>query len=217
MEDKSKLLEIFAKNLVYHLERKNMAQAELARQLDVTASAVNLWCKGRGMPRMNKIDKICEILHIRRSDLLQERTTFREKSESVRLPVIGTIAGGQPIEAYEDLTDDWVDVPTDWFRGEKEFFALRVEGQSMAPRIEDGDIAIIQKTPIFESGDICAVYVNGYNATLKKVMKMTDGGLLLQPFNPAYEAKAYTPEECENLPVRIFGVMVEFRGKPHNN
>ena len=215
MEDKSKLLEIFAKNLVYHLNRKNMSQAELARQMNVTASAVNLWCKGRGMPRMSKIDKICEIMHIRRSDLLQERTTYREKVESIRLPIIGAIAGGTPIEAIEDVDDEWVDVPADWFRGDREIVALRVEGQSMAPRIEDGDIAIIHKTPIFESGDVCAVYVNGYNATLKKVIKQTDGGILLQPFNPAYEARSYTPEECEELPVTIYGVMIEFRGKQH--
>ena len=64
MEDTKLLTQIFSKNLIQQLARRDMAQNELAKQLGVSATAVNNWCKGHSMPRMDKIDKICAILRI---------------------------------------------------------------------------------------------------------------------------------------------------------
>lgn len=213
--DEAKLLtQIFSKNLIFQLARRDMSQTELAHSLGVSATAVNNWCKGYSMPRMDKIDKICAILRIQRSDLLQEKEQAGTVYESYRLPVIGSIAGGIPIEAIADLsTDDWEEIPAGWLTGEREYVALRVKGDSMAPRIIDGDVVIILKQSTCKNGDICAVYVNGYEATLKKVLKQDDGGLILQPLNPAYAAKAYSKKDCQELPVVIFGRVVEIRGK----
>lgn len=214
MLDENALRQIFSKNLNYYLQAREISQNELARQLGVSSAATNKWCKGETMPRMGKIDAICSILKIRRSDLLQERTPFGHMSESYRLPVIGDIAGGTPIEAFEDIaTDEWVEIaPADMKKNHK-YIALRVEGDSMAPYIEDGDVAILEICYEWHNSAVMAVYVNGYNATLKRVRIDHNGFLTLQPFNPSHEPMTYTPEEQEELPVKPLGLLVETRKK----
>lgn len=133
-------------------------------------------------------------------------------SESVlRVPVLGTIPAGIPIEAIEDIID-WEEVPADWTRGGKEYFALQVRGDSMYPEYRDGDIIILQKQETCESGDDCAVMVNGDDATFKRV-KRNESGIVLQPINPAYDPYIYSNEQIVELPVRIIGVVVELRRK----
>lgn len=133
-------------------------------------------------------------------------------SESVlRVPVLGTIPAGIPIEAIEDIID-WEEVPADWTRGGKEYFALQVRGDSMYPEYRDGDIIILQKQETCESGDDCAVMVNGDDATFKRV-KRNESGIVLQPINPAYDPYIYSNKQIMELPVRIIGVVVELRRK----
>ena len=62
-----------AKNLTYFLEKRGFTQADLARKLNVSTATACNWCKGIKMPRMDKIDIICEFLSIERSDLMEEK------------------------------------------------------------------------------------------------------------------------------------------------
>ena len=66
--------EILAENLVMYMQRKGYSQNALARKLDVSPTVVNKWCRGMSMPRNDKIDKVCQILNVSRSDLLQDKT-----------------------------------------------------------------------------------------------------------------------------------------------
>lgn len=212
MVDENTLRQIFSKNLNYYLSCREMSQNELSRRLDVSSAAVNKWVKGESMPRMGKIDAICSVLKIERSDLLEERNPFGRLTQCYKLPVIGAIAGGTPIEAYQDIDpDDWVEVPANLFSNGQKYIALRVEGDSMEPTICDGDIAVIKISYEWQNGAVMAVYVNGYNATLKRVRIAQNGLLTLQPFNPAHEPQIFTPEEQEEKPVRPLGVLVELR------
>ena len=80
----------------------------------------------------------------------------------------------------------------------------------MEPNFIEGDILIFEKTEDCESGQFCAVAVNGDDATFKKVTK-TDTGIMLQPLNPAFETKFYTNEQIASLPVTIIGVLKQIR------
>ena len=83
----------------------------------------------------------------------------------------------------------------------------------MEPRICEGDTVIIRRQNTIESGEIAVVFVNGDEATLKRV-KFVDGGIMLIAFNPAvYEPHFYSNEQIEELPVVIYGKVVELRGK----
>ena len=91
-------------------------------------------------------------------------------------------------------------------------FALQISGQSMEPRIRDGDIVIVRCQPDVESGEIAIVAVNGDEATCKRIKKYRDG-LELIPINPSFPVQFFTYEEVEKKPVTILGKVVELRAK----
>ena len=132
----------------------------------------------------------------------------RGKNITYRIKVFGTVPAGIPIEAIEDVVD-WEDIPNDWISGGQEYFGLKVKGDSMYPKYLDGDTIIVRKQSDCESGQDCVVYVNGYDATLKKVVKKPDC-IILQPLNPTYDPKVYDYND-ESNPVTIAGVVVEIR------
>lgn len=128
-----------------------------------------------------------------------------------RIPVLGTIRAGIPVAAIEDI-DDWEEIPVSMAKT-GEFVALKVKGDSMEPQIKDGDIAIIRRQETVENGEIAVVLVNGEEATIKKV-KFSPDGMMLIGFNTAvYEPHFYNKEEIAELPVRIYGRLVEVRRK----
>lgn len=130
----------------------------------------------------------------------------------VRVPVLGLVPAGIPIEAIEDIVD-WEEIPAALCSGDREYFGLRVKGDSMYPDYLDGDTIIVRKTPAFESGDVCVVYVNGFDATLKRVKVDESGAWTLIPRNPEYPPKTYSAREVQTVPVSVAGVVVELRRK----
>ena len=108
--------------------------------------------------------------------------------ETVKIPVYGRIPAGSPSEAIEEI-EDYIDVPAELV-AKNDLLVLRVSGNSMYPKYIEGDYVIIKKQPDCESGQDCAVRVNGCDATLKKVIKERDG-IMLQPINPEYAPKKY--------------------------
>lgn len=132
---------------------------------------------------------------------------FVDLSNSVNIPVVGTIPAGFAMEAVENILG-YIDIPADWTKGGKEYVGLKVSGDSMYPLFLDGDTVVIQLQNTAENGDICACYVNGFDATLKRI-KLTDNSITLQPENPNYPPTTYThPGE-----VTIAGKVVEVRRK----
>lgn len=124
--------------------------------------------------------------------------------EAVRINVYGSVPAGVPQEAIEDIVD-WEDIPKEWTTGGRECFGLKVKGASMEPKYLAGDTIIVRKQSDCENGQDAVVYVNGYDATLKRVLK-SEAGIILQALNPAYETKTYT-----DTPITIAGVVVEIR------
>ena len=106
----------------------------------------------------------------------------RKISDLVAIPLLGTIAAGQPIEAIEDK--ETIEVPKSQLSKSGEHFALRVQGDSMIDEgIFDGDTVVIRKQSDAENGETVVALVNGNEVTLKKVYKERNG-FRLQPANP---------------------------------
>jgi len=126
--------------------------------------------------------------------------------EEVFVPVLGKIAAGAPIEALEDKTES---LPlSKSFLGSNEYFALKVEGDSMIDAgINTGDYVIIKKTNIAESGKIVVVLIDDHEATLKR-MRKKGPSVALESANPAYETKIYNSER-----VKIQGVLASLYRK----
>ena len=126
--------------------------------------------------------------------------------EEVFIPVLGKIAAGLPIEALENQTEN---LPlSKSFLGSNEYFALKVEGDSMIEAgINTGDYVIIKKTNIAESGKIVVALIDDHEATLKR-MRKKGPSVALESANPAYETKIYNNER-----VKIQGVLASLYRK----
>lgn len=171
---------------------------------------------GNVVPDAETLTKLSCALKIRREKLFEiagyiDKPLNSTPNRSIKIPVLGHIAAGIPIEAIEDIFD-WEEIPTEWTIDGSEFFGLRIKGNSMEPRIREDDIVIVRKQPDVNSGDVAVVFINGENATVKKIVKH-ENGLSLVPFNAVYTPKFFTDEEVINLPITIIGKVVELRGK----
>ena len=103
-------------------------------------------------------------------------------SKVQRVPLIGTVTAGMPVLAVESI-EGYLPVPVQG--GGKELFALRVRGDSMInAAILDGDIAIVERTPVAENGDIVVALLED-EATVKRFFK-ENGCFRLQPENDSY-------------------------------
>lgn len=136
---------------------------------------------------------------------------FINTSSSAVVFVYGTIPAGIPMECIEDIIDT-EEISADMLKGGKQYFGLKIKGNSMEPDYLDGDVIIFQKQDDCENGDDCVVMVNGNDGTFKRVFK-NENGIILQPLNPTYSPMVYSNEEIEKLPVRILGVFEELRRK----
>lgn len=127
-----------------------------------------------------------------------------------RIPVYGTIPAGIPIAAIQDI-ESYEEIDHTVLRGGKQYFGLKVKGNSMYPMFMESDTIIVRQQPDCESGQVCAVRVNGDDATLKKVIKQ-GGTTILQPLNPEYEPMFFVGSSDEPS-LEIMGVVVEIRRK----
>lgn len=131
--------------------------------------------------------------------------------EPIRVPVLGYVAAGIPIAAIEDVLD-YEELDPNQFNSYCEYFALKIKGDSMMPRMQNGDIVIVRSQSVVDSGDIAIVCINGEEATCKQIQIHTDGMSLIS-FNPAYEPMFFSNREVSEKPVTILGKVVELRAK----
>ena len=114
------------------------------------------------------------------------------RREMVNVPIIGTVAAGQPILAEQNI-ETYDSVPKLW----RADFTLACHGDSMEPRIKDGDVVAVRRTPNVENGEIAAVRIDD-EATLKHVYRYPDR-LVLQPENPAFPPIVLIGEEINRV------------------
>lgn len=126
------------------------------------------------------------------------------------IPVYGSVAAGIPLNAIQDI-EDYEEIAEDMARS-GEYAALKIKGNSMLPRFTPGDVVIVRLQDDVDSGDIAIVLVNGDEATCKKIKKTPEGVMLIST-NPDYEPMFYSNQEITDLPVRIWGKVIELRAK----
>lgn len=179
---------------------------EVANAVGVNEGTVSRWESGEiSNMKRNHIPKLSAILSIPVAVLLGQED-INDIVNAKRIPVLGRIAAGTMTDSVENVID-YVEIPEAW-RGE--YFALKVRGSSMMPRITEDDILICKRQGEAESGDIVIAQAGRDEATVKKLVIM-DNGISLQPFNPEFDPMFYTWEQKDTLPVEIIGKVVESR------
>lgn len=219
------MYEVFEKLLALN----DVNVSDVVKATGVKYSTISNWKKRRNRLSPNNAQKIADFFHVsldylmtgkEKKDLSDFYVSVKEKMEQdlleghndfqarKRIPVFGRVAAGVPITAIKEILD-WEDID-DSYHGE--FFGLKVVGDSMSPRICEGDVLIIRSQPDVENGQIAIVQVNGDTATCKKVLK-NEGGISLISLNPMYEPMVFTKEQVEELPIAIIGRVIENRQK----
>lgn len=188
-----------------------LTQLELAKKTDLSRSYIGDIEKDRYNPSVSTLQLIATATNTPLEDLLPSTKTASPTGRGVRIPVLGRVVAGIPIEAVEEILD--YEEITPELAASGEFFALKIRGHSMEPRMMEGDVVIVRRQDDVESGDVAIVLVNGNEATVKRVKKQEDGIALIATNTSVYEPHYYSNKEIEELPVRILGKVVELRGK----
>lgn len=184
-------------------------QTQIANKIGVSQNAYSRYELGVAEPSQDCLVALSKLFNVSIDYLLGIEEKSTEKG--LKIPVLGSIPAGVPIEAVEEILD-YEEIPREW-ESQGEFFGLKVRGNSMEPRICSGDVVIVRKQPDAENGSVCVVMVNGFDATLKQIKREPDG-IWLIPFNKQdYSPIFYNNEQIDNLPIEIRGKIVELRGK----
>lgn len=206
------MLKIYENIKKYRLSL-GLTQTELAERVGYTdRSMIAKIETGKIDLSRNKVYDFAKALHTTPIVLLglDEELKKEEHTKSVTIPVVGKVPAGLPAEAFEDIID-YEEIPESMARG-GEYFGLAIKGDSMYPRILEGDVVIVKKQSTADSGDIVIALVNGDEGTCKQLFKYKDH-IELKPFNPMYKPFVYSNEDISSLPVTIIGKVVELRGK----
>ena len=190
-------------------EEQGMSMSELARRVGTAKSAISRYFNGTREFPLNKVEEFASALHTT-PDFLLGMEYEPQPPQGLKIPVLGTVAAGIPISAVEDILD-YEEVPLSW-ENQGEFFGLRIKGDSMQPKMDDGDVVIVRQQSDANSGDTVIALVNGDDATCKKLQK-TENGIMLVSTNPNYLPMFFTNEEIQTKPVVILGKVVELRSK----
>lgn len=195
-------------------EEKGLTQKDLAEKLSLTPKAISFYELGSREPSGDALIHMAHILGTTTDYLLGNSTTKeadQKVGRGVRIPVLGRVVAGIPIEAVEEILD--YEEITPELAATGEFFALKIRGHSMEPRMMEGDVVIVRRQDDVDSGDVAIVLVNGDEATVKRVKKQPEGITLIATNTSVYEPHFYSNKEIAELPVRILGRVVELRGK----
>lgn len=185
-------------------------QEHLAKQIGVSRSTIAMWETGGSQPDNISLQKLADFFNVTVDYLLGRDSNSTKSSKGIRIPVLGKVQAGIPLDAIEDILD--YEEITPEMAAQGEHFALQIKGNSMSPRIQEGDVVIVRKQSDVENGDIAVVLVNGDDATIKKIKKRPEGIMLLSN-NPSYDPMFYSNQDIQQLPLIILGKVVELRGK----
>ena len=181
-------------------KEKGLTQRQLGAHVGVTQQMVGKWEKGQSTPDPGTLARIAELLEVTVDALLgvEAPEDFRPVSryDRFRIPVVGTVKAGYGALAFEeDYGSEYADV-----KDPDNYFYLVVRGDSMEPRIQDGDLALVHKQPTLDNGDLGVLVYGDGEGTLKKFV-VRGNAVVLHPFNPAYEDLVLRGEELEQLHV----------------
>lgn len=205
-------------NIRFLRVQQGKTQDDVAKVCNKTNTAVSNWEKGIREPDSVDLANIAMLFDVSVDDLMLKDLRFDNGTvieiptdvETIKVPVLGIIKAGSPIEAQENILD-YVEIPKDWTKGGKKFYGLKISGDSMYPKYLPNDTVVFEQTEDMEyanNKDAC-VMVNGFDATFKK-FNVNQNGITLTPLNmeneDGYLPTFYSIEQIQDLPVKVIGI-----------
>ena len=206
--------ESMAQNIKRYMRKKNISRRELCDALGFNYNTLADWLHARKYPRIDKIEMLANYFGISKADLVEQYSgddvSRIDAIDVIKIPLLGRVVAGDPQEAIQEA-DEFIYIPSMNHRRSDDYFALRVNGESMEPNLMDGDIAIVHIQPDVDSGQIAVVLIDNQDSTVKRVF-ITPDGITLVADNPAvFSPRFFTNDDCLTLPVRILGRVVSIQ------
>ncbi|MDR1101200.1 MAG: XRE family transcriptional regulator [Clostridiales bacterium] len=186
----------------------NINASQLTKAIGINHSSINGWKKGLAKPSHGALVKIADYFNVS-IEYLEGMTDdkINKHPRGVLIPIFSMITTGaakamRDILGYEEISAEMA--------GTGRYFALRVSGDGLEPRVRDGDIVIIRRQSAVASGGTAAVMTGGAEVTLKKVKREESGEIRLYPFGgDENDGVRYT----RGGGLEIIGEAIEVRGK----
>ena len=205
-----------ANNIVKRIKKRRLelkySFQDLADKTNMSKSTLQRYETGtiKNLP-LDKLEVLASALQTTPSYLMGwDEVKEEPKKKGIKIPVLSRVAAGIPIEMIEDILD-YEEISGDMAK-HGEYFALKIQGDSMTPRICNNDVVIVRQQDNAENGDIVITAINGDDAMCKRLQKYNDGIALIS-LNPQYDPIYLKNDEIDEKPVRIIGKVVELRGK----
>lgn len=186
---------------------QKLTQTEMGKKLDIPTSTLGMYERNKRTPSPDVLAKYINFFDVTYDYILGNNSSKSNSKKYKTIDVLGSIPSGIPLEAISNVTDT-EDLSIDKFNLDSDYIGLKVKGDSMYPDYLDGDTVIIQIQHDCESGQDAAVFINGYDATLKKVIKNKDGTITLKPINQNYPPRTLRPKYEE---FKVLGIVKEIR------
>lgn len=187
------IIDTFRNRLKKAMEIRNIKQVDLVEKTSLDKTLINKYLAGVSNARQRKLTLLADALNVNEIWLMgydvpmdREIKTDILGNPVASVPLLGAVKAGYNYLAQENWIGT-VDVETSLVGDGKDYFALKVKGDSMAPVFIEDDIVIIKKQNDCENNEFAVVIINGDEGTLKKIKK-TDNGIILQPLNPVYRS-----------------------------
>ncbi len=198
-------------------KKAKFSQNELAAQLGVTQQAVGKWEGGKSSPDPSTVARIAALLgttadfllglHNETNETVAATERFFGGYSETLIPVIGTVKAGYGALAFEeDYGQEYARV-----KDPANYFYLVVKGDSMEPRIQDGDLALVHRQTTLDNGDLgVIVFGDEGEGTLKKYVQRGNS-IILRAFNAEYQDHVVKGEDLNHL--YVAGKVVETKAK----
>ena len=216
------LVDTFANRLKKAMSIRNIKAIELSEKTGISKSSLSEYINGKYEAKQDGVYLLAKALDVSEPwlmglDVPMERVNRNDTSNAfpltdtpVKLPILGKVSAGLPILATENI-EGYEFAPSSYIKQGYEYFYLKVTGDSMNLKFNEGDIVLVQKQDYLENGEIGVILVNGNDATIKK-FQQKNGFIFLEPMstNPANQVQIYDPKEVE---IKIIGKAVSYQGK----
>lgn len=194
-------------------ERTGMTQAQAAEASGIPIGTLRRWEQGVNEPDIASIILLADTYKTSTDELLGSKFAGLIRArpvDTVRVPIVGRIAAGTPREAFAQ-SDEYQDTPRSLLEGRGECFWLIVAGNSMNRLFPEGSLVLVDEGLEVRDGDVGAVFVNGYDATLKRVF-FTQDGIRLHPesYDPEYRDILIRRDDPDAPEFRAIGRVVSY-------
>lgn len=199
-------------------KEKGITQKQFAEIFQVASGTIAMWEIGKRQPDIQMIDRIASYFDVS-VDYLLGKTDIKkplprniypiEEGDFIVMPVLASVKAGYDGQAIVEYSDETIPVAKIAYKGypKEECTVIRVSGDSMYPKLLDGDYILVHQQSSVDSGDIAIVIYNGDEATVKKVRYIPgEDWVELIPANPEYQTRKIEGSDLEQC--RVFGLVL---------